>query len=820
MPVKLVQTSQKFFNEYNNDIGFGANLTDFTFNLAGHIMENVKYVQQVDVSWIAVANEANRWQITHEGSGIFIFEQIPTFKSDGFSVGDTIAWVYTPPDGETTTTGTVTSLSEGIMIAQMDSIPSQFTTPGTSLGSGGSVIHGTTELTACKYRFGLLGNSENVNYESKVSLNDQGYYSGTVGLGDPRDTSFQSMIKVGQYEDWKTGLMNVRYISNPSTYVQRFEIEHVFTIVPYYLDGEIDNLNNNIIPELLDGDNSIKYVYNPGFRNVLSNPNTEKSIIVSENLGSVAWFNENFNGFNNNYEVTSIVYEENVSGDPSDGLLVSLTTKTTITVSKITGSFAADARYGAYISYLPSQEEYQGTLSDLKTNFLYDRAINNVGSSAVTGDDFITSMDASILSGDLVIEVETLYSSSQQQFLSGKISDNAANFIIGVQVGDEDLPSGSSDRVLLLADVATYSGGADIEGLLTLSQYDIFTHGRVEGVDSPTTDAEVWIEEGLYLNFDLELNLNQNAIINTLDFNLVAYNPVQKRYFELDTFSFNPGASLISGGVQQINETGTRGYILKDGDPFNDANISVGTNTAGIQHYTGRIAQKITWQDWRRNLNVDTVFYDDTKPEFNLNKKASNYSQENGYEIRLMFHANVSGTSLLGVSGDTDYWIFTPEILVNDYDQDGISPLVWTHSIETFDETGTNNLSGSVQQGLNTLIRATWTNSGGAVSDITGLIGLIRIQEVDQPGDAITEMSNVQLPATNQLLIPSSGDKLDVYIDSGNVVMECIVDGSKANPIPYCISSEIKNNLAVIDGKVTEQGELKITEGGEVKIIE
>ena len=37
-------------------------------------------------------------------------------------------------------------------------------------------IRGLTFLTAIKYKFGLIGNSENFNIESKVSGNDQGYY--------------------------------------------------------------------------------------------------------------------------------------------------------------------------------------------------------------------------------------------------------------------------------------------------------------------------------------------------------------------------------------------------------------------------------------------------------------------------------------------------------------------------------------------------------------------------------------------------------------------------------------------------------------------
>ncbi|GAH06882.1 unnamed protein product, partial [marine sediment metagenome] len=128
--------------------------------------------------------------------------------------------------------------------------------------------------------------------------------------------------RLGQYEDWRTGTVKARFSQQVNDYIQKFEIEHEFTILPYYLDGELSNLQNNVIPPLLNGLNSLKYVFNPEFRTVLSNPNTAKSYDFDINLGSTAWFNENFNGFNSEYKVNSITYTEFGTANSADGLLI------------------------------------------------------------------------------------------------------------------------------------------------------------------------------------------------------------------------------------------------------------------------------------------------------------------------------------------------------------------------------------------------------------------------------------------------------------------------------------------------------------------
>ena len=258
MGVEILEISTKYYNEFKNGVGFTDSLLDFTNNFTGSVMENVKLVKQIDISWDSQSSESDRFnvdainlRISRTGSGNFI--------NDGFNVGDVFDLYDETPAIDFT--GEITSISNTIIIFTVIS----GTPTGTINGYSEAVIRGLTDLSSLIYGFGLIGNSETFNIESKVSGNDQAYYGSGIGIdsGGGRSTTFVDLQKLGSYKDWQTGSLRCRYVSNPSTYVQRFEIEHEFTIVPYYLDGEISNLQNNVLPNLYTGLNTLKYAYNP-----------------------------------------------------------------------------------------------------------------------------------------------------------------------------------------------------------------------------------------------------------------------------------------------------------------------------------------------------------------------------------------------------------------------------------------------------------------------------------------------------------------------------------------------------------------------------
>ena len=824
MAVKSTVSSFKVYNEFKNDLGFVSNLGDFTNNLAALVMENVKVVQEIDISWEAFATASDGWVLTGVNEWT---RSAGSFINDGFAVGDNCDF-FGPKQGAPTFTSnvTVTSISS-------DGLTITFTLNSGGYGGftsvGDAALKGLTPLTALIYGFGLIENNETYTRASKVSGDDQGYYSSNIGFdtgGGVRSTAFETGQRLGSPIAWQTGTMQVRYVSNPSTYVQRFEIEHEFTVVPYYLEGELTNLENNILPDLFAGLNSLKYAYDTNFRTVLSNPNTEKTSIITNNLGSTGWYNENFNGFNNSYSVKSIDYQEAGSLNTADGILIGTKSRVTVLIEGLITPFTGAERFGVYVSYLPDQVEYTDTpLSNLKENFIYDRAINNEGLAPTLGSDFITLCEANVVGADLEIVFEMEYSSLQKSFLSNKLQSSEANYVIGIEVGDNALTSASSDRVILLADAKEYDESPDIPDLISVDKLDFFQHNIQIGVDTGFTDSIQWNEDGFVVDFDFYLDLNKSAVINDLIFKLVAHNTVTGQLFELDSYNYNNiGSAIISGGVQQLIENTTRGYNLATGDQFNDVTIEVGSQAAGLQHYTGKFAQKVSWQDWLNNTDVDTIFFDASQPNNNLNFRTSNYSDLNDYEIKLGISASMDGVSDLGVSGTTSYLFLSPNLITYDYDLDANITPIWSGVIETLHPTTLADLGGQVLTGLDTILKTTWTNSGGAVTDISQVWAVHRIEETEQPGYNIDELSSINLPPSPNRLIPTVGETLlTVDIVAGTVVTQCLVDGSQITAGQgYNLSARIHDDATLIPAgaKETEAGVIKETEVADIKIIE
>ncbi len=783
MPVTTQIVTTEFLNEFKNDVGFVSNLGDFTNNFTGSVMENVKFIQTLDISWKVTYSSPNgsaaqfAWTFSLTGTVLTITRSQGNFRTDGFAVGDTVdLFIFT----------TFITLYAGIPVLSINGVGNIML---VDLGTGvfpaaqtSITIHGVSPLVGLKYSFGLIENQEAFNVQSKVSGNQQGYYSGDIGLGSPRSTAFVPMIRLGVPQGWQTGSMRVRYVSDPAPRIQRFEIEHIFTIVPYYLDGELNNLQNNIIPTLLNGLASLKYVYDADFRVVLTNQNTSKLSRYDYDLGDIAWFGETFNGLQPDYAVTSVTYEEQITAASASGILIGGKTRIRVTLDKLSGAFVGAERFGAYISYLPAQAEYTNTtLSNLKQNFLYDNALNNAGLGPVAGQDFITAISATIVSGDLEIIIDMEYSSAQKAFLSAKFNQGPVRFLLAIQGGDITKANANSDRLLVLADVELYDQSPDISDLMHVKKFDIYGHDEQIGVDTPSTNKTLWNEDGIVIDYTFDVNLNLEAVLNSLSFAIVAYNPTTDQFWIINEFPFSPLSAIISSGVQQINVTTTRGYILLSGDQFDDMTIAVGSQAAGLQDYDGRYSQKVPWQQWLQDLNVDTSFYNVAEPHNNFNKKASNYSALFGYEIRFAVFANLSGKSPLGVTGVTDYLFLSPEITVFDYEKDGILPPIWSCVIQTLDPVTMTDLGGAIQTGADTLFKVTWTNSLGPVAAIGNLWGINRIEETLQPGYAIAELSslNLPLPAGQQLLkAKPTFTLLDVTLVAGTIVFECLIDGS------------------------------------------
>ena len=788
MPTELIIQSNEYLNQFKNGATFASSTSDVTYNLAGNAMEKLQYKTTIDVSWKYVATQSNPVSWEDLGSDLFRFKKSAgSFIVDGFSVGDDIDWSYFVGGSPYLVDGDVTIILSDWMYVQFTAT---VVGVGTSGSTSSSIFWGKSSLESMIYSFGLIDNNENFNTNSKVSGNNQAYYVSALVVGVP-----QTMTKQGTFADWVTGSITCEKKTNPSTYVQRYELIHNFIVNPYYLDGELSDLTSTTIPSLYSGSNSLKHVVKVDLRTGLSNPNTSKIATMDTILGSTGYFGENFNGFNNVYAVDSTTYE-NASALSADGILTAEQTIIRCTVSKSGGSFISTDKIGGFVSLLPTSSDYTDTTTDFETNFIYDSLHCLADGVPVTqSNSFIEEVSATLSGGDILLVIKTTLSTAQQTYLA---TLTEPYFLLAIQAGDVTLSNTNSDRVMLVADALPFDTSPDISGLITFNSMVFFGHDQNSSVDVGTTNRHFWNEDGFTMNFDFDLDLNKLAVLNSMSFDFVAFNAVSDESFVLDTYEFQLG-NTISGGVQQLEITDSRGYTLQNGSQFNDVTLTTGTQSAGLQNYIGEFSQKVSWQEWIQNLNVDNSFYDNTEPNDNKNYKASNYLDlSNFWILKIIAKTNVYGENLtLGTSGDTDYQAISGSLRVYDYNEDSLSPSPrYTGTIETFTEDGTINLSGAIQtNGDNTLVKTTWVDNTFTFVSIWNYYGIHRVEPVNAQGYAIEELSSINTPPTGQVIQPIVGQTLlTMAIVSGDLVTTSLIDGSTMDAsINYKLSSRIQS---------------------------
>lgn len=817
MPTELLVNNIKFYNQLKSGIGFSV-LTDYTNNLAANVGEVIRVDMEVDVRWYFLSNISNTvTALNGTAPALSLTRQTGSWIVDGFCAGDTVdIYDSTSSVSATATVASVNDLVMNVTIA---------TGAITDATYNDLMVAGTTPLTALIYKFGLIGNNETFNYQSKISENEQVAYASGVGAGYPRGTGTIDMHRIGNFKDWITYAntvtgdikATVAYVSTSGMW-QRFKLIHYFVVAPYYIEDYETQIEAGLTPTLFAGLNTLKYAFECEFRTVLSNPNTSKIARVDNILGSVGWFNENFNGFNDNYSIDSIAYEDTTLGTSCSGLQAGARTTATITVSKLSGSFNAGDPCSAIVSMMPRNSAYTNTLTTQDANFLYDVgvAIEGAGSGS-TYYNIIKDITCGIVAGKLVITLQIEYNTTQQVQI-----ESGGKYIIGVQVADDSITAGNSDKVILLADVGEYIASADIEDLAEVTDLQIYQHPYNPAVDTGTTKCDAWNEDGICAKFDFWLDLAKDAYLNSLSFAVIAYNSTTQQYFILDNFAINLNSQVVSGGVQQININDVRGYRLNASDYFNKVVLTTGAQVSQKQYYQLIIGAKIPWQDWISNPDADTVFYNSSKPNNNLNLKSSNYSNLSDYDIKIALIANVAGTNPLGISGNTNYLMQSPDLLTYDY----ALPTTWAGTIETYDETGSVNLGGVIRTDADTLMRVTWVRND-VFRPGYNFWAIHRIEESQENGTNIYELSSLVSSISGNKLKPVSGEtllKVTVTPGSNTVVTECLIDHTQLNSsVNYKLSARIDDGIAsgsLPDGKQTEDDFVKITEDGQTKIIE
>ena len=779
MAVKFRQVGFKLYDQLINGSDFSQNLGKYKNNLAGFVGGRYKIVNSFGLSvyWYSKTDEN---VLTLNTSQNYVKVIGVNWVNEGFNVGDDVTLNVgdTSSGGNKLASLTITSMVDDRFYFDIINL-NNVTAGDYTLRVAVYLI---SKPKSINYSFGFVENSDSYSNNSLLTGASQTYY-GTYITNEVQ----VELTKKGTVNDWVSGNCKFEGIID-STIIEGFkvgnefnyEISHEFILNPFYQEGQISNLKNEtgiIQPPYLAGDFSLKYVFEPELRRELSNPNTSISYKDDSLLGSVAYYNENFNGFNNPYSVNYVYYKENATNEYLTGINPSSTTRVEFRISK-DSSITQNHKISFNIFKCSEEQEYTNTTAtNLEENFLFDNLLCEVGSTE-TGTGIITEVNVTAeTTTDFIGYAIIDYSLSDQV----KIKDGEF-FLISVAVTDTSLSAGSEDVVNLLLDVEQYDLSVDISGLATMPIFDIFDPKAEEGYSSIYS----FNEDNIHAKCQLDLNLNQFAYINNLSTKLLAYNPVNFDYFELDSYNIDY-TEVDVNGVQQLTYNDTKNYPDSITDEQNYVRLSVDDFDRDPKYFL-EFGQKINWKDWVKNLDANTLFYNNAKPNENLNYKSSNYNS-NDYEIRLGVQANIYGTDNLGRSGNTEYLFLSQQLRTADYD----SNVEIDGYIELFDVENGTSLGTSPRSDKDTLFKCTWFNQ-----TLNNAWGINRIERSDNVGNEIFEMSNLT-DYVGGILKPIEGETILKLIQVGaNIEATCLIDYTKLEQgVNYNLSSRINLDVEI-----------------------
>jgi len=790
MGTTAVVTVRRFYSQFNNGLLFADNPTSFSNNLIGSAGEKIKLYQEIQVDWWAGAINGDSFTFS---SANRIDRVYGSFIKDGFSIGDTFDYCNDLSGTSVIFSGAITAITD---------LNIYYTVITGTVPSAGTVdtnkyMRGTNQLNGVLYNFGIIENKEPTNYTNKATGYEQGYVVKDVS------TSITG-VPLNNILVWETGGFTCSYIATTNVYFQNFLVEHIFTI-PYYANGFEENYKNETLPSDFIGTNSLKYVCKFEFRSVFSNPNGSKIGIDDKSLGSVAFFNENFNGINSLYTFNSIELTDEgnnmISGLQKNG--------TTHAVIVIDGTFSLSSDYKIGIYHSIANEKAISNIGTTWNNYYnYDNAIQVVGNTG-GNSDIIKNLASSITLGSCVIEFDIIFSDSQKNNI-----EQGDWYLLGVQVGDYgSLTATVSDKVILLDRecLGEYIVDNDVDGLLKWGDVRYYNHlqsypDATHQLLNSQHDYKGWLEDGILTSFSFSLNLDLKTILKNIKVEFIAYNLVTNKYFVINAYEY----ALSSGIVAPFNASGydaflidvqtKRDYNLPYGDQFNLSIVRSGDELKDIYwlDYECAVGYKIDWQDWIDNSNVSNEFVNLQELFKGRNQRSSRYNYGN-WQLRFLYTVTVASDFNL----ITNYEFLSPKILIYNYNEDGNVIPKWVGQISTFTEDGLQNLSGRVLSNASTLFKCEWVWNNSLYGDMEdSFLQFYAIHRIEphyaSSSKSIEELSSIRVNK-NDLLKPVMGEEaLKLTFGVNKVYTECIIDHTKLRKGNYKLSARLFADTGLI----------------------
>jgi len=777
--INIQQTATKIYNQFDNGESFTDDLVSvYTSYLQANVCELQRYTSTIEISWTSEASASDEFTIsgntiTRSGTG--------DFEDDGFILADIIDFYDASGGSAIVSDRTILSISASSIVFDGGSVGSTTNTT--------AVIYGKTPIENLNYKYNLIENSQSTTYVNIIDgIAQNEYYASGIGYdtgGGVRSTAVIGMIPVAGVESWQdTGYININYrstLTEVGDFAQKFNIEHTFFVLPYYLDGWLSDLQNLTPPSpYFDSSNCLKYINYYEFRNVLNDPNTARIEEFNSTLGNSGWLDEQFNGFVNNFSVGNVTITDTALQSLS-GVDPSQTSKVTIVLNSTNNAFTGDSfKISLFVSYLADQSSYSQNLNTIKENFVFDQAIRQSGEAQISSNNIKNYSITAFTGATATIEFDLEYTTSEESYIqSGK-------YIICCGVEDSSYSGTTAERVMLLTQLNDYYFNADVQDLMFLEEFKFVPHDLDDASVNLYDDYKGWIEDGFQIQAPFKLNTDLGAYLTALTLDIVAYNDATGQQFTIQTNNFDLNSALVVAGVQQININQTNNFKIDNTSDFKTIELNnVGPNTHltyNVEDYDLKRGVRFNFEEWIQLLSANAVYYNTAQLNNGLNLLTSNYSTTYDtlpaiydFQLRARLNASVSDSNNV----ITNYQFLSENLKAYYYDLELDKIPHWIGSIEILDLS--SNVINAIYDNQNTRIKATFIkNVLNLPADLVDPWGWLRLDI--QQGDINTpyQISTLYNPITSSPLIPLPAETRCKITNSGaTILLEAEIDHTK-----------------------------------------
>ncbi len=685
------------------------------------------------------------------------------------------------------------------------------------------LVYAEKKPQGIKFNYGHLENSES------ASNNLSSFIDGTMTeflLENTDDLSImpvgtpRNMLPLGNQSGMSIAYVKCTYLG-PTYYniKHTYEIELVFMLSSFFED--ITNLENRVAPGEVFDSASLTDNFEIIGMPVYNNPNIEikNDMSNTDKLGNTGWFDENYNGLENDFTISSLTYQKhtNLSQPAGATTVTQLDYQNNIKVTAVIDgiqNLTGQTKYQFGFAWIPledsdfKQNEYP-FYKNLKMNtgngintfqdvFNVSNAYAFTPSSAIT-KSFGYSKDAntmdvqwlraSITGANQITFEATFEPNPGFAALMDSLDETERNYCLWLSIADQNEITNFSNRVSLLLDYSQMQTFIEPVGPYPGMTIEFLDHTQDENSVASICGNDIRIEDDLLARVFFTIDEAVGAtipVVTALSYGFIVERISDGLTYELENFKID---LTQYPDTTQFNFDDSRGFKLV---PGNDKNFIKVDYWAPLDSGTekgvrGLYGYKVRWEDWIKRINVpaeiEQDFYNNAELNNGINNDWFQWLSNAGYTLSFVVYTDAI------LNGQTVRYINTKPLPFVDYDSNAdITTVVnyYRESDSTLLVGGIDPVTGGDLGVIldNDIVRIEieYTRSTGTWTSLANIYGLNTI-EVDGGAGFLEyrQLSSIVLPEVDNPLLPlSGGTLLDVVIVSPTVLRcSCLVDPNK-----------------------------------------